>query len=130
MKEKKKYIYIYIYVAVTSIGGRKNGPNLKKIPSFIVENGQQKPPQHFSWRFLLAVFGFFFLNFFVLFHLFLLISCCFLPSWNPKTAHQMRLQAIWLYIYIYIERESEREQNASGIAPKVTSNLMCKISVP
>ena len=25
--------------------------------------------------------------------LFLLIPCCFMTSWNPKTAHQMRLQA-------------------------------------
>ena len=25
--------------------------------------------------------------------MFLLISCCFIPSWNPPTAHHMRLQA-------------------------------------
>ena len=49
-----------------------------------------------SWLFLLY-FRFIFLNFFVLFSLFLLISCCFITSWNPKTAHQMRLQA---YLYI------------------------------
>ena len=29
----------------------------------------------------------------VFFPSFLLISCCSMPSWNPKTAHQMRLQA-------------------------------------
>ena len=33
------------------------------------------------------------LNFFVFFSLFLLVSCCFMTSWNPKTVHQMRLQA-------------------------------------
>ena len=27
---------------------------------------------------------------------FLLISCCFMLSWNPKTAHQVRLQAFRL----------------------------------
>ena len=70
----------------------KRWPKSQKIPSFIVKNGQQKPPQNrggFCWPFLC----FFFLDFFVFLSLFLLVSCCFMTSWNPKTAHQMRLQA-------------------------------------
>ena len=72
---------------------------ISKIPNFIVKSGRQKPPQirgGFS-----CISGFFFLNFFVFFSLFLLISCGFMTSWNPKTAHQVRLQA-YIYIYIYI----------------------------
>ena len=49
------------------------------------------------WRFLLR-FGFLLSHCFVFFSLFLRVSCCFISSWNPKTARQMRLQA-----YIYIE---------------------------
>ena len=71
--------------------GHENGPKSQKIPSFIVKNGQQKPPR-FCGGFC-CVFGFSFFNFFVFFSLFLLVSCCFMTSWNPKTAHQMRLQA-------------------------------------
>ena len=73
-------------LAVTSIGGQNNGQNL------IVKNGQQKPPQD-RGGFCCAL-GFFFFNFFVFFSLFLLISSCFMTSWNPKTSHQMRVQAI------------------------------------
>ena len=65
------------------------------MPSFIVKNGPEKPPQKRGC--FCCIFGLFFLNFFVFFPLFLLISCCFMLSWNPKTAHQVRLQA---YIYI------------------------------
>ena len=54
-----------------------------KIPSFIVKNGQQKPPQNRGG--FCCVLGFFFLNFSVFFFSFLLISCCFMTSWNPKT---------------------------------------------
>ena len=36
----------------------------------------------------------FFLNFFLFLSSFLLVSCFFMTSWNPKTAHQVRLQAI------------------------------------
>ena len=68
-----------------------------KMPSFIVKNGPKRQPQTrgcFS-----CMFGFFFLIFFfVFFPLFLLISCCFMPSWNPETAHQMRLQAIYIWL--------------------------------
>ena len=39
-------LIVYLFMAVTSIGVYKNGQNLKKIPSFIVKNGQQKPPQN------------------------------------------------------------------------------------
>ena len=82
-------------MAVTSIGGQKIGKNLKK-PSFIVKKGPEKPPQKRGC--FCCIFGLFFLNFFVFSPLFLLISCCFMLSWNPKTAHQVRLQA---HIYIY-----------------------------
>ena len=71
-------------------GGHRNGQNLKKIPNFIVKNGQQKPPQNRGG--FCCIFGSFFLNF----CLFLLVSCCFMTSWNPKTIHQMRLQAFFL----------------------------------
>ena len=70
------------------------------MPSFIVKNGPEKPPQKRGC--FCCIFGFFFLNFFVFFPLFLLISCCFMLSWNPKTAHQVRLQA-YIYIYRYID---------------------------
>ena len=78
-------------MAVTSIGGHQSGQNLKKIPSFIVKNGQQKPPQNRGG--FCCVLGCFFLIFFVFFSLFLLTSCRFVTSWNSKTAHQMRSQA-------------------------------------
>ena len=65
------------------------------MPSFIVKNGPEKPPQKCGC--FCCIFGLVFLNFFVFCPLFLLISCCFMLSWNPKTAHQVRLQA---YIYI------------------------------
>ena len=61
------------------------------MPRFIVKNGPKRQPQNRGC--VSCIFGFFFLNFFVIFPLFLLISCCFIPSWNPQTAHQMRLQA-------------------------------------
>ena len=89
------YIYTYIYMAVTSIGGQKIVKHLKNA-QFYSENGPEKPPQKCGC--FCCIFGFFFVNFFVFFPLFLLISCCFVLSWNPKTAHQVRLQA---YIYIY-----------------------------
>ena len=104
-RERCIYIYVYIYMAVTSIGGHENGPNPQKIRSFIVKNGQQKPPQNRSG--FCCVVGFIFLNFFVFFSLLLLISCCCMTSWNPKTAHQMRLQA---YIYIYTHTYTPRHK--------------------
>ena len=61
------------------------------MPSFVVKNDPKTQPQNcgcFS-----CIFGLFFLDLFVFFPLFLLISCCFISSWNPLTAHQMRLQA-------------------------------------
>ena len=70
----------------------------KKIPSFIGKDGPQKPPQNRG-----CVFGFFLLDVSAFFPLFLLISCGFMTSWNPKTAHQMRLQA-----YICIDSENKK----------------------
>ena len=64
------------------------------MPRFIVKNGPKRQPQNRGC--VSCIFGFFFLNFSVIFPLFLLISCiscCFIPSWNSQTAHQMRLQA-------------------------------------
>ena len=71
---------------------------ISKIPSFIVKNCQQKPPQNRGG--FCCTLGFLFLNFFVFFPSFLLISRCFMPSWNPKTAHEVWLQALYIYIYI------------------------------
>ena len=64
------------------------------MPSFIVKNGAKRQPQKrgcFS-----CIFGFFFPNFFVFSPNFSLVPAvsCHLGSWNPQTAHQMRLQAI------------------------------------
>ena len=66
-----------------------------KVPHFISRNDQQEPPQNRGG--FCCIFGFFFLNFFDFFPLFLLISCCFMPSWNPKTEWGYKL-----YGYIYI----------------------------
>ena len=88
--------YIYIYMAVTSISGHKNGQNLKK-SQFYSQKWPTKTATK-SWRFLLC-FWFLLLNFLIFFSLFLLVSCRFMTCWHPKTAHQMRLQAIWLYIF-------------------------------
>ena len=91
-------IHIYIYMAVTSIGGQKKA-KISKNPQFCSQEWPTKTATK-SWRFCCG-FGFSFFSFFVFFSLFLLISCCFMTSWNPKPAHQMRLQA-YIYIYIYI----------------------------
>ena len=63
----------------------------KNFPSFIVKNGRQRQPQ------IVAVFVVFLVLLSQFLCLFLLVSPhsrCFMTSWNPKTAHQMRLQAI------------------------------------
>ena len=99
------YIYIYIYMAVTSIGGQKLAKIFKNA-QFYSEKWPRKPPQKRGC--FCCIFDFFFLNFFVFFPLFLLISCCFMLFWNPKTAHQVRLQA---YIYIYIFERGQTVKN-------------------
>ena len=58
-----------------------------------------------------CIFGLFFLNFFVFSPLFLLISCCFMLSWNPKTAHHVRLQA---YINI-VPEVTQTHRHLQGI---------------
>ena len=65
---------------------------ISKNPQFYSQKWPTKTAAK-TWRFFVAFFGFFFLNFFVFFSLFLPPSCCFMTSWIPKTAHQMRLQA-------------------------------------
>ena len=89
------YIYIYIYGCYLDWWAQK-WPKSQKIPNVIVKKGQQKLPQNCGG--FCCVLDFFFLNFFVFFSLVLLSSCCFMISWNPNTAHQMRLQAYYGWI--------------------------------
>ena len=79
--------------------GKKLGKILKNA-QFYSEKWPRKTATK-TWLFLLY-FWFLLLNFFVFFPLFLLISCCFMLSWNPKTAHQVRLQA-FLFERIFME---------------------------
>ena len=70
---------------------------ISKHPQFYSQKWPTKTATK-SWR-LLLYFWSLLSQFICLFLLVSLISCCFMTSWNPKTAHQMRLQA---YIYIYL----------------------------
>ena len=63
---------------------------------------QQK--RHKNVAVFCCICGFFFSRFLCLFPLVLLISCCFMLSWNPETAHQVRLQAK------HIDQEEEAEE--------------------
>ena len=97
------YIYIYIYMAVTSIGGQKNGQNLKKIPSFIVKNGQQKPPQNRGGFLLRFLFFFFhkFLCFFLFVSPYFLLFHDILEPQNSPPNEVTGYMAVYIYIYIY-----------------------------
>ena len=72
------------WVTKTSIGGQKCGQNIKKSLSFIVKNGQCNPPQNRGG--FCCVLCFFFLDFFVFFSFFLLVSL----GRTPKGAYSTR----------------------------------------
>ena len=93
-------LYIYIYIFFFFIygcnldWGTQKWPTSLKVPSFVVKMGNNNRHK------IVAVSVAFLAHlsqFLCLFPLVVspLISCCFMTSWSPQAAHQMRLQALW-----------------------------------